>query len=313
MKRIIGGVTYNTETSTKVAYKRTFNESEDEDEDHTLYITRRGAVFVHVHDRFDEVAGRFEAMTKREAQDWILIGDVEIFQDNFLDEPPEAEEVEASGQQAAIYLRMPMVLKKSIENRSEKTNQSVTAWILRTLEERLREEDSSTFGTKTGSQVDLSSENGLRKIGFDGFLAVAELRDSKLGDVAKTHGVYLVMTDPNAHPRFLPRSPAGHFKGKDPTVSIPDLKTNWVFGASILYFGMTRDSLKKRIGTLLKYGEGKPVGHRGGRYLWQIDMSKDFKIAWMPVTDRDPRDVESELMEQFAQQYGALPFANLQR
>ena len=49
-------------------------------------------------------------------------------------------------------------------------------------------------------------------------------------------GVYVVVRR-HEPPSFLDVSPAGHFKGKDPTVPVAELAALWVPGTRIVYIG----------------------------------------------------------------------------
>ena len=145
MKRIINGVSYNTETSTEIAK---FEFSEDDVGEgntgfETLYQTRGGAFFTHAYRRTvtpDETApnGRllrevnsFNPMTRDEAQDWIMNGNVEVFSDIFGEMPEAAEEVNP---ESTIYVRVPTSLKDRIEAAAKTAGQSVNAWAIRCLE-----------------------------------------------------------------------------------------------------------------------------------------------------------------------------------
>jgi hypothetical protein len=59
------------------------------------------------------------------------------------------------------------------------------------------------------------------------------------------------------------------------------------------------------------FGNGKPVGHWGGRYLWQLKNSANLVLCWKATPHSDPGEVEHELIRSFIAHYGALPFANL--
>jgi hypothetical protein len=69
--------------------------------------------------------------------------------------------------------------------------------------------------------------------------------------------------------------------------------------------------LRKRIRQLIQFASGKPVGHWGGRCLWQLEDSDEFLIAWRVETSA--RQAEAKLLDRFEVRYGRLPFANWQR
>ena len=147
MKRIVDGKTYNTDTATKVAGARI--EGPDEDfTQQTLYVTRGGAFFIHEFERnffFDQDADpprwhqdaeRFHPLSRDEAQEWFLEGDVEIF-NNIFEEPPEASGDQTPEPEATIYVRVPEPLKRRISEAANEVNLSTNAWAMRCFEQCL--------------------------------------------------------------------------------------------------------------------------------------------------------------------------------
>lgn len=158
--------------------------------------------------------------------------------------------------------------------------------------------------------------------GFDGFVAIDDLRNGRLIEVSERHGIYVVLRDSETRPTFLSVSRGGWFKGKDPSVPVAALELKWVAGTPLLYAGRARKSvsrptksgLRYRIGKLLEFGAGLPVGHWGGRYLWQVRGSDDFVLAWRSLPDgASPGHEEAELIAEFEAMFARLPFANLKR
>lgn len=132
MKRIIEGRTFNTETATKVAFAKVDRPYLGADEEQTLYLTRSGAFFVHVRDPVDN-QDDIEILTGEEAQNWVLEGEVELFNSPFPD-PPEAAAEEPSKTEATIFIRVPQSLKRQIDATAKAAGQSVNAWAMRCLE-----------------------------------------------------------------------------------------------------------------------------------------------------------------------------------
>jgi hypothetical protein len=159
------------------------------------------------------------------------------------------------------------------------------------------------------------SADALREGGFVGFVPFAKLSTS---DVPTAPGVYAVLRSSDAPPSFLEQSPGGRFKGKDPSVSTDVLASKWVEGADVLYIGKAtpgsagRRGLQKRLDEYGRFGAGDPVGHWGGRYVWQLADSDQLLVAWN-ATDEDAATVESRMLRDFVDRYGVLPFANLRR
>lgn len=63
----------------------------------------------------------------------------------------------------------------------------------------------------------------------------------------------------------------------------------------------------------MKFGKGEPVGHWGGRYIWQLKDNKKLIVCWRTTTNEDPRVIEKEMIETFESSYGGKPFANIAR
>ncbi|WP_127571809.1 hypothetical protein [Georgenia faecalis] len=155
---------------------------------------------------------------------------------------------------------------------------------------------------------------GLRASNFEGFVTFAELPDS---DVPEAPGVYVVLRERADAPAFLGASVAGMFKGRTPSVSVERLEGKWVDDVPVLYIGKatqgstSRRGLRKRLNEYRRIGNGEPVGHWGGRFIWQLADHADLTVAWKVVDGESPTDVEDSLIRDFVSQYGSLPFANL--
>jgi Protein of unknown function (DUF2510) len=154
----------------------------------------------------------------------------------------------------------------------------------------------------------------MERRGFRGFV---RFNDLPLSDVPPLPGVYCVVRPSDEPPEFLASSPAGHFKGIDPTVSVIDLESNWVSGARVVYLGKagagasgTR-GLRKRLDEFRAFGAGRPVGHQGGKRIWQLTDSAELLVGWMTTADGVAKDVERRLLAEFRVRYGQLPFANM--
>jgi hypothetical protein len=138
------------------------------------------------------------------------------------------------------------------------------------------------------------------------------LNNGELLRVPVEPGVYAVLSTGLGEPVFLDKSAGGWFKRKDPTVARNVLESKWVAGESILYIGKAT-RLHQRLRQYADFGRGKPVGHWGGRYIWQFRGSPDLMVAWRSTPDASPRDVEISLLDEFQAAHGQLPFANIAR
>lgn len=148
----------------------------------------------------------------------------------------------------------------------------------------------------------------LQKSGFIGWLKFADVR-LRLGDIPQSPSVYVVSRDTKLPTAFSETSCGGWFKGRDPTVTSEQLSANWVDGAEVLYIGKA-DNLRRRLREFADFGLGKPIGHWGGRLIWQLADVDTLVVAWRPTPDRVALEVEAELIRSFRNEYGKPPFAN---
>ena len=156
----------------------------------------------------------------------------------------------------------------------------------------------------------------LVEAGFHGFVTIGELMTS-IGLVPAKRGVYVVLRVNDEKPEFLLRGTGGFFKGKKPDVNLDELERNWVSGTSIVYIGKAGGSnssatLQGRLGQYMQFGQGKNVGHYGGRYIWQLSDAKDLVVCWNEFLDEEPRDIERQMIKTFREEHcNQRPFANL--
>lgn len=164
--------------------------------------------------------------------------------------------------------------------------------------------------------LDFKSIDNLRRNGFSGFVSVAALRQN-LTQIPDIRGVYMVVREIGNRPQFRATGSGGHYKGTDPNVPIEKLRMNWVEETCVLYIGKAGDehsqaTLRSRLRQYLQFGAGKPRGHKGGRYIWQLEDAEDLLFCWKPLPSGNPPKEETALLAAFKCQYeGRLPFANL--
>jgi len=165
------------------------------------------------------------------------------------------------------------------------------------------------------TMIDPTTEDGLRRAGYEGFKTVGALRESGLAGIPAQPGVYLTLTLSEDPPRFLPISPAGTIAGESATIPVHEIEDNWVPGALVLYAGLAGGkgktaTLRSRIGRFLDFGRGQKVRHRDGRAVWQIVRSSTLVMCWLPTPGADPWGKRKTLLTAFADRYGSAPFAN---
>jgi hypothetical protein len=157
--------------------------------------------------------------------------------------------------------------------------------------------------------------NEFKDLGFVGFKSISDLFLNN-SILPNERGVYCIFHPLNRNSEFVEVGCGGYFKGKNPNVSLIDLETNWVEDANLIYIGKAGGSGKKatlrsRLKQYLNFGQGKPVGHWGGRLIWQLKHSSNLLICWKELPTIEPREYEAELIKSFVSKFGKRPFANL--
>jgi hypothetical protein len=163
--------------------------------------------------------------------------------------------------------------------------------------------------------MNFNNLDDLKTAGFTGFKTIGDLfiDNSMIPDIK---GIYLILYLKKGSVQFVPVGTGGHFKGKNPNASISSLKDKWINNSIVIYIGKagkegSSATLKTRIKQYLGFGQGKNIGHWGGRLIWQIKDYRELLICWKPLPQSDPRTLESSLIQQFSQKYNKRPFANL--
>lgn len=109
--------------------------------------------------------------------------------------------------------------------------------------------------------MNFDSLSSMRRSGFQGFVPIRKLRLSECSTVPFSKAIYLILRVNLKCASFLSVSAGGQFKQRNPTVSITLLQDKWVDNALVLYIGKAGRSLRRRIGTYVRFGQGAPVAH----------------------------------------------------
>lgn len=158
MKRIIHGVTYNTDTARIVA-RWEYNDQDGYPTDATLYQTRGGAFFtVHKWEVDGKEKVYFEAVSRDEVLRLVeRTNNLEIIDDSVLQDPPEAAAEAAPG--ATLYIRVPASLKDQLEELAQDAGVSLNTWMMRCAERcTVLEEVEACLGGILSTGMALNSE-----------------------------------------------------------------------------------------------------------------------------------------------------------
>lgn len=167
----------------------------------------------------------------------------------------------------------------------------------------------------SSTTIDPTTEGGLRRAGYEGFVTIGALREHGMEQVPDQAGLYLTLYPTEDPPRFLPVSPAGEIAGESATIPVDELAEIWVPDALVLYAGMIggkgkNATLRTRVEQYLDFGRGRKVRHRDGRAIWQIVRSSMLVMCWLPTPGANPWGKRNSLLTAFKDQYGSAPFGN---
>lgn len=155
----------------------------------------------------------------------------------------------------------------------------------------------------------------IKKNGFMGFKKMSDLFVNS-SSIPKTKGVYLVLNPQCDSFDCIEIGSGGHFKGRNPNLSIKELTSNWVDNALVLYIGKaggetSKATLNSRLKQYFGFGQGRNIGHWGGRLIWQLKNANDLIVCWKALPNEAPRTIENILIKDFTNQFSKRPFANL--
>lgn len=155
--------------------------------------------------------------------------------------------------------------------------------------------------------MDFKNVQTILEAGFSKPVSIKEIQENK-SLLPKQNGVYIIL-NLNKEIKFIEKGTGGYFKGKDPNVKIEILQEKWVNDTNVIYIGKATD-LRKRLDQYFRFGEGKNVGHYGGRFILQLENAKNLMVSWKTV-EEDSRIAEKEILGLFVSKFNKLPFANL--
>ncbi|MDQ0771503.1 hypothetical protein QF031_004252 [Pseudarthrobacter defluvii] len=158
------------------------------------------------------------------------------------------------------------------------------------------------------------TRKGLKAEGFAGFRPIRTLEAMR---IPQGTGLFAVVAPDDFQPRFLPKSTAGVFKKKDPSLPAAPLAAEWVDRAVVLYVGKAgpgsqgNRGLRRQVKEFVDFGQGRPPGHWDGRLIWQLADAGSLAIAWKELPADQLNGAEAAYHAAFVEEFGRLPFANL--
>lgn len=163
--------------------------------------------------------------------------------------------------------------------------------------------------------IDFSDIGSIEAAVFTGFKTIEALWNDNMR-IPKEKGVYFVLRVATHSCEYLEQGTGGYFKGKNPNICTVELKSHWVEKPKVIYIGKAGNPIGKatlfsRLNQYLKFGQGKNIGHWGGRLIWQLKDASQLVVCWKEYPNDDPRTIEKKLIESFVTEYGRRPFANL--
>jgi len=163
--------------------------------------------------------------------------------------------------------------------------------------------------------INFNDIESIKKSGFSGFVTIESLMENSTV-IPNEKGIYLVLRTSQEPCEYLEKGTGGFFKKRDPNIPLSELLANWVDSTLVVYIGKAGSdkgnaTLRSRLRQYLKFGQGRNIGHWGGRLIWQLKDAPQLLVCWKALPDDNPREFEKQLIKDFVAQYGKRPFANL--
>ena len=154
----------------------------------------------------------------------------------------------------------------------------------------------------------------LKDDGFAGFRQIEHLEANR---IPQRQGLFAILRPEGFEPRYLPKSTAGVFKKKNPSLAEAELAGEWVAEADILFIGKAgpgsngNRGLRRQIQEFVDFGKGRPPGHWDGRLIWQLAGAGALLVAWKELPVEELNRAHADYHARFRGCYGRLPYANL--
>lgn len=147
---------------------------------------------------------------------------------------------------------------------------------------------------------------------FSNFHSFEYLHAHGYSEIPNKKGVYIVSVPENFTKTITPDTVAiNEYRDRSMLYHVSILESKWIDNCPILYIGKASgefNGLRQRIGQYVRYGYAECNNHRGGRAIWQLQDSRSLLIGYM-VSDH-AENFENELLHEFINRYGKLPYAN---
>ena len=151
----------------------------------------------------------------------------------------------------------------------------------------------------------------------DGFAGFRQIEHLEVNRIPQRQGLFAILRPEGFEPRYLPKSTAGVFKKKNPSLAEAELAGEWVAEADILFIGKAgpgsngNRGLRRQIQEFVDFGKGRPPGHWDGRLIWQLAGAGALLVAWKELPVEELNRAHADYHALFRGCYGRLPYANL--
>ena len=151
----------------------------------------------------------------------------------------------------------------------------------------------------------------------DGFAGFRQIEHLEVNRIPQRQGLFAILRPEGFEPRYLPKSTAGVFKKKNPSLAEAELAGEWVAEADILFIGKAgpgsngNRGLRRQIQEFVDFGKGRPPGHWDGRLIWQLADAGSLLVAWKELPVEELNAALADYQARFQESYGRLPYANL--
>ncbi len=126
------------------------------------------------------------------------------------------------------------------------------------------------------------------------------------------NGVYIFVRPDDFGKVIFGESKLKFWRGYEVSLTTEELQNKWVENANVLYIGKCSSktkSLQKLVRKHIEFWNGKEVSAYGGKAIGQIQNWKDLQVWYLECAD--PQQAKTDLLKDFFEKYGKLPFANL--
>lgn len=147
------------------------------------------------------------------------------------------------------------------------------------------------------------------------FHTIQQLHDLSCSSIPTDSGIYVIDVPKGFQVSFVNTTTAiGTFNERSMLYPAKELQEKYELSdKKRLYIGKAagENGLRQRLHQMTQYGWRNATNKRGGRAIWQIENCYELLVGYFIC--ENPREIETEAINKYVEEFGVMPVANWAR